>query len=271
MTVSLPIYIISGGVGASAEQVVHTVLAQFTGVNVPVLTFGSVRTVEQIYQLLDQARQAGAIVVHTLVEQPLRQALIQRATELSVPAIDLMGPLLEQLSQALECQPLGHPGLYRQLHRDYFERVSAIDFAMAHDDGKKPEDWPQAEVLILGVSRSGKTPLSLYLSVLGWKAANYPIVPGLDIPSGLYALDNRRVIGLVIDPGQLLLHRHQRQMRLGAPGPTGYIDPELVMDELKLAKEIYRRGGFTTLDVTDRPIESSADDVIRILTRHFAE
>ena len=266
-----PVYILSGGVGASAEQVVHTVLAQFPDLTVPVVTFGSIRTVEQIDQVLAQARQAGATVVHTLVETSLRSALVEHARREGVAAIDLMGALLERLSQVLGCPPLEHPGLYRQLHRDYFDRVAAIDFAMQHDDGQKPEDWPQAEALLLGVSRSGKTPLSMYLSVLGWKVANFPLVPGLALPPELFGLDRRRVIGLVIAPGQLLLHRQQRQSRLGAPGPSRYTDPEQINEELELARQVYRRGGFISLDVTDRPIESSADEVIRLLTRHFPE
>jgi regulator of PEP synthase PpsR (kinase-PPPase family) len=172
MLLSSPtIFILSGGIGSSGEQLVNTVLAQFPGASVKLVMVGSIRQPEQILATLAQARVAGGMVVHTLVETPLRSLLAQEAQRMGVTAVDLMGPLIQWLAQALGREPLGKPGLYRQLNRQYFERVAAIDFTMAHDDGKNPEGWEQAEFVLVGVSRVGKTPLSLYLAVLGWKVA----------------------------------------------------------------------------------------------------
>lgn len=266
-----PVYVVSGGVGASGEQLVRTVLAQFPDSPVPVIVVGNVRQVEQVEHVVAQARNTGGTIAHTLVEDRLRRALIEQAEAQGVVAIDLMGPLLSRLVQVLDLPPLGHPGRYRRLHRAHFERVAAMEYSMAHDDGKDPAGWRQAEILLVGVSRTGKTPLSLYLAVLGWKVANYPLVAGVEPPPDLFEIDSKRVIGLTIEPGQLLLHRQQRQMRLGAAGPSLYIDPESIYEEVQAARRLFRRSGFSVLDVTDKPIETIADEVIRLISRAFPD
>lgn len=262
-----PVYIISGGVGASGEQLVHTALAQFPDNQIPVITVGNVRQMEQIQRVVEQAKAKDGIIVYTLVEIHLRDALVDLAQAEGVAAIDLMGPLLTWVSGVLGREPLGQPGVYRQLRKDYFERVAAIEFTMTHDDGKNPSGWSSAEIVLTGVSRTGKTPLSIYLSVLGWKVANVPLVPGVPPSPELFRLDPRRVVGVTIEPGQLLLHRQQRQSRLGASGSSTYIDPEKVYEEVRSARQMMRQAGYTLIDVTDKPIESSADEVIRLITR----
>lgn len=264
-----PIYVISGGVGASGEQVVHTVLAQFPGSDVPVITVANVRQESQVETLIQQAKQNGAAIVHTLVERHLHDYLISRAQELQIPAFDLMGDLLSWIATATGHQPAEKPGLYRRLHQDYFERVSAIEYTMAHDDGKHPQGWQQADMLLVGVSRAGKTPLSLYLSVLGWKVANVPFVTGINLSPEILKLDPRRVIGLTIDPGQLLIHRQKRQIRLGAPGHTEYTDPVAIQDEIDAALMFCRQHDFSVINVTDKSIETSADEIIRLMARRF--
>jgi [pyruvate, water dikinase]-phosphate phosphotransferase / [pyruvate, water dikinase] kinase len=259
------ILIISGGAGASAEQIVHTVLAQFPDSPVRVSTISNVRFPSQIDEAVSQAQTLGATLVHTLVDAGLRAYLVAQSRKQSVTEIDLMGPLIEQLVRATGQEPLNQPGLYRKLNKAYFERVAAIEYTIRHDDGQRPETWSQAEVLLLGVSRSGKTPLSLYLSVLGWKAANLPLVPGLELPAELFQLERRRVLGLKIEAGQLLAFRQQRQQRLGVSGPTDYTNLEKIYEELEYAAKIYRQNGFTTIQVTDKPLESIADEIIRLI------
>jgi regulator of PEP synthase PpsR (kinase-PPPase family) len=261
------VYIVSGGVGASGEQLVHTVLAQFPGKQVTVITFGNVRQPEQIQNIIHQAKETHGIIVHTLVESRLRNLQVEMAQTLQVPAIDLMGELITWLEDALVQKPSEQPGLYRKLRQDYFDRVGAIEFTMAHDDAKNPEDLDKAEIVIAGVSRAGKTPLSLYLSVLGWKVANVPIIQGVEPPAELFLIDPRRVIGLTIEPGQLLAHRQQRQRRIGAPGPTLYTDPQAIYDEIEHALRLFKSYNFSVIDVTDKPIETSADEIIRLITR----
>lgn len=260
-----PIYVVSGGVGASGEQLVQTVLAQFPDHHMPVITLGNVRQVTHIKRVIAQAKQAGGIIAHTLVDDRLRGLLIDIARAEDVVAIDLMGPLLSRLESVLGRKALGQPGLYRQFHRAYYERVSAIEFTMAHDDGQHPAGWSQADIILTGVSRAGKTPLSMYLAVLGWKVANIPLVPEVPPPPELFKLDRQRVIGLTIRPDQLIVFREQRYRQLGVPVPMDYINPRRLGAEVQAALRVFRRGRFAVIDVTDKPIETSADEIIKLI------
>lgn len=266
-----PIYVVSGGVGASGEQLVHTVLAQFPERRVPVIVVPHVHQIAQVEEVIAQAATTGGTVVHTLVDAGLRGALARLARKRGVAALDPMGDLLSRLADVLGQEPVEQPGLYRQLNLAYFERVAAIEFAMAHDDGRRPEDWPQAEIVLIGVSRVGKTPFSMYLSVLGWKVANVPLIGEIPAPPGLFTLDRRRVIGLSVEPGQLVLYRQQRRQRLHAPGLEAYTDPAAIYDEVQAARQVFRQGGFSAIDVTDKPIETSANQVVDLITRRFGE
>jgi regulator of PEP synthase PpsR (kinase-PPPase family) len=171
--------------------------------------------------------------------------------------------------ETLEQEPIAHPGLYRHLHQAYYDRVSAIEFSMSHDDGQRPGGWPQADVVLVGPSRVGKTPLSMYLAVLGWRVANVPLIPDVDLPPGLSQLDRQRAIGLTMEPGQLLFYRQQRQRRLGTRPLGAYADPSKIHEEIEYARAICRRSGFTVIDVTDKPIEASADEIADLITRRF--
>jgi hypothetical protein len=160
-----PIIVVSGGVGASGEQVVRTVLAQFSAANVPIASEPYVHRPEQIQAIVERTAANGGVLVHTLVDAGLRQQLVELAAASNVAAVDLFGPLLTHLSQALDQQPAGEPGLYRQLNQSYFKRIEAIEFAVAHDVGQRVYELPLADIVLLGVSRVGKTPLSIYLSM----------------------------------------------------------------------------------------------------------
>jgi [pyruvate, water dikinase]-phosphate phosphotransferase / [pyruvate, water dikinase] kinase len=262
---SAPIFIVSGGIGASAEQVVRTVLAQFNEANVPLVIEPYVHRLEQLDAIVERAASSGGIVVHTLVEAALRQQLGALAAARNVAAFDLFGPLLTQLSQMLGQRPAEQPGLYRQLNQSYFKLIEAIEFSVAHDDGKRAYELPLAEIVLLGVSRVGKTPLSIYLSMLGWKVANVPLAPGVEPPAELFQVDRRRVIGLTMAPVQLLVYRRSRQQQLGVTGGS-YTDHEPVREELRAANHFFATHGFTVIDVTDKPIETSGEEVVLTVT-----
>ncbi len=264
-----PVYIVSGGAGASAEQVVHTVLAQFPSAQVPVVKIAHVHSAEQIRQVAGRVRVHGGIIVHTLVDKSLRDAMKAIGAEAGVVTIDLMGELIGALSTGLGQEPVGKPGLYRQLNRDYFERVEAIEFAMTHDDGRSPHELHDADIVLLGVSRVGKTPLSMYLSVLGWKVANVPFIKDQPLPDEVFQIEKGRVTGLVIDPQRLMIHRRIRQERIAGMQPSSYTDPEAVFEELEESRRLFRRGGFSVIDITDKPMETSADEIIKLITNRF--
>jgi len=266
-----PIYIVSGGSGASGEQVVESVLAQFPDVQVPIRKIAHVHHKTQIRDVVTRASGANATIVHTLVDARLRQYLIEAAREKEVVALDLMGPLLDRLGRILGQEPKGQPGLYRHLRKGYFDRIAAIEFALAHDDGKNPQDIPKADVVLTGVSRSGKTPLSMYLGVLGWKVANVPVIPDLPLPVELLRIDRGRVFGLDIDQKRLVHHRRHRQQRRGLTGPGTYTDPKIVLDEVETVRALCRKHRFSMIDVTDKPIETTADEIIEAVTRRFGD
>ncbi len=266
-----PVYIVSGGSGASGEQVVESVLAQFPHVQVPVLKIAHVHHKTQIRDVVTRASGTNATIVHTLVDARLRQHLIEAARQKEVVALDLMGPLLDRLSRILGQEPKGQPGLYRHLRKGYFDRIAAIEFTLAHDDGKNPQDMPKADVVLAGVSRSGKTPLSMYLGVLGWKVANVPVIVDLPLPEELLRIDRGRVFGLDIDQKRLVHHRHHRQQRRGLTGPGAYTDPKIVLDEVETVRALCRKHRFSMIDVTDKPIETTADEIIEAVTRRFGD
>jgi hypothetical protein len=264
-----PIFIISGGMGVSGEQLVRTVLAQFQDVNVSVKIIARVHHPQQVEQAVARVAADDGIIVHTMVNPELRQQLIDLAEEKQVVAIDLAGPLLEYLSHLLDQQPAAQPGMYRQLHETYFKRIEAIEFTRELDDGVNRQRWSEAEIVLVGVSRVGKTPLSLYLSMLGWKVVNVPLVKDIPPPKELFELDRRRVVGLTVDPGQLLTYRQHRQRQLGVGGGSAYTDPLKLYEEVEAARQVFRRGGFRVVDVTDKPIETIADEVITRVTRQL--
>jgi hypothetical protein len=263
------VYIVTGGSGASGLQIVETVLAQFPALQLPVNVRNHVVSLEQVKEAVKEAGDGGGILVHTFVDGVLRDALVRLGRERGVVTIDLMGPLIEQVAARTGAKPLEQPGMYRKLRKDYFDRIEAIDFAVSHDDGKRPEDLPLSDVVIVGVSRCGKTPLSMYLAVHGWKVANVPLVQGIPPPAELSRVDRRRVIGLGIGHPQLLEYRRRREERMGRAGMTAYASPPAVLEEIEAARRICREGGFRVVDVTDKPIEIVADEVVKLVTPHL--
>jgi len=246
---------------------VRTALAQFPDAKVGLQLVPQVRESAQMAGIVAQAAASGAVIVHTLVRPDLRRELIARAREWRVPEVDLIGPLLDRLADDLGQAPLGRPGLYREQLRTYFDRIAAIEYTLAHDDGAHPGEWCEADVVLVGVSRVGKTPLSIYLAVLGWKVANLPLVSEIAPPHQLYELDPGRVIGLTIGLPQLIEHREWRRRRLGMPPGARYTDPGALSDELEQADRLFRQHGFAVVDVTNRPIESIANEVIALVER----
>jgi regulator of PEP synthase PpsR (kinase-PPPase family) len=267
---SFPLYVMSGGVGASGEQLAQTVLAQFPEAQIKIELFPKVFTKRQIRQVLQNAVENGAVVAHTFVNPKLRKFIRISAADMNLVSIDLIGPLMERISEKLSQEPLGKPGLYRQLYQSYFDRISAMDYTLAHDDGKNPDGWRDAEIVLAGPSRVGKTPIGLYLSVIGWKVANVPLMAGISPQNPFFELDKHRVIGLTIAPSELIEHRKHRQRRLGVgAAKSDYTDPQKVYEEIDTIEQFLRRHGISLIDVTGKPIETSAGEVIRLMKRRL--
>ncbi len=264
-----PIFVVSGGTGATGELLARTVLAQFPHVSVPLHIETHVLGAEQVHRVVARAAGIpGAIILHTMVNKDCRHLLAVEASRAGVVTFDLASPLLEHLSRELGILPLGQPGLYRHLHKSYFDRIEAIEFTVAHDDGKRSEDLPKAEIILIGVSRVGKTPLSMYLSMLGWKTANVPFVPEVPMPEELKQCDMRRVVGLIIEPAQLMVHRKVRAERTGIPEGS-YIDRDEMREEIRSAQHFFAKHGVTVVDTTNKPIETSAEEIASLVARRM--
>ncbi len=266
-----PIYIVSGGKGLAGNAVVQAVLIQFPDNKIPVIIEPDVLTLERMEEVVAKALACKGIIVHTMVDPEARAMLTGICTEREVKHIDLVGDLSGYLSTLLNTEPISKPGLYRLSNIDYFKRVEAIDYTLKVDDGQSPELIPQADIVLTGVSRTGKTPLSIYLAMFGWKVANVPIVQGIDLPDELFRVDHGRVFGLNISPVYLVAQRANRVRSLGMGQGSDYIDRKKVADELDFARGIFQRGGFTEIQVTNKPIESSANEILTILTARYSQ
>jgi regulator of PEP synthase PpsR (kinase-PPPase family) len=263
---SMTIHVISDGSGATGRHLAQAAILQFPGYRAPIAVRNNITDAGTLEAAVKAAAADGAIVVHTLVEAGMRSALVRLCRELEVEAVDLMGPLLRKMRRKSGVKPVARPGLYREERKDYFDLVDGIDFSLSHDDGSRPEDLPEADIVIVGVSRCGKTPLSMYLAAHGWKVANVPFVHGIPLPDSLSRVDRRRVFGLLIDFERLLAARTIRDRRLGHSRATAYSDPSVVLEEIEAARQAYRRGGFHVIDVTDKPVESTSAEIVRIVT-----
>ena len=265
------IYIASCGEGINAHNLVQSTLVQFPGNELTVVKMPHIRTHAQVDELMKRVRDTDSLVVHTIVNSELRQYITRQGMEFKIVTIDLMGPVISKIQTFLNKDPIEQPGLYRKIHQVDLKQVSAIDFALAHDDGLRPEDLAEAEVILVGLSRAGKTPLSMYMAVLGWKVANVPYVPSISMPATLLQIDKRRIIGLDISADQLMAHRKMRQKDLGTSDIYHYSSKEGVRKEIAEVRRYFVTHGFSMIDVSNKPIESSADEIIEMITRRFKQ
>ena len=263
------IYIASCGEGINAFNLVESTLVQFPDNDISVVKVAHIRSESQVDELIDKVRDIESLIVHTLVDSNLRKYLTRKGIDNHIVTIDLMGPILSKIQAFLNKDPLEKPGLYRQIHQIDLKQVSAIDFALAHDDGLNPDTLIGAEIVLLGLSRAGKTPLSMYMAVMGWKVANIPYVPGVPMPQTLDQVDRRRVIALNINVEQLLSHRKMRQESLGTSDIYSYVSKQDVEDEIQNAQKYYIAKGFSMINVSNKPIETSAEEIIEMITRRF--
>ena len=264
-----PIYVVSGGRGMAGNNLVQAILIQYPNNRIPVVIVPNVDSEDEIFDVVAKAKTEGGIVVHTLVNALLRAKVIELCTEFGVHEIDLLGKLANYLDETLDIEPLMHPGLYRMLNHQYFDRIESIEFTLSHDDGMSPERLHNAEIILTGVSRAGKTPLSVYLAMYGWKVANVPLVNGIPPPEELYKVDPQRVFGLHISASQLIAHRTKRLQGWNNHQNESYVDERSVREEIRKAMFIFDRGGFTVVNVSNKPIESTANEILNIMSERF--
>ena len=261
-----PIYIVSGGSGETAHRMVQAALTQFAKGESSALVrrFQNVRSWEDLDRVLQMAAEKHAVVIHTTVSREMRDYIDRRCAEQRLTQVDLFGNLLDTLSLYLRERPEEQPGSFHAVGDKYFRRIEAIEFALKFDDGIDMSGLADTDIVLVGISRTSKTPLSMYLAMEGFKVMNVPLVPGVRLPPELESIPQGRIVGLTIQPDRLQEIRAYRLKRLGAQGSAdSYSDMGRILEELAYADEVFKtHRRWPVLDVTGRSIEETAGLVL---------
>lgn len=261
------LHLVSDATGETINSVARACVIQFDDVR-PVEHFWNlVRTDRQLDLVLEGVTDHPGLVMFTLVDEKLRRRLQETCRELQVPCIPVLDPLINALAAFLGSESQRQPGRQHALDAEYFGRMDAMDFALAHDDGQSSWDLHEADVILLGVSRTSKTPTCIYLANRGIKAANIPIVPGCPLPPELGMLTRPLIVGLTKDPDRLVQIRRNRLKLLNQNDSSSYADPENVRDEVTEARRMFSRNGWPMIDVSRRSIEETAAEIMMLLAR----
>jgi regulator of PEP synthase PpsR (kinase-PPPase family) len=256
------VLIASDATGHTAEVVVRAALAQFRGADVQLVRRPHIRTVEDVRETVREAREVDGLIVHTLVAQEMRSCMLTEARSRQVPTIDLFGPLLLRLEDLLSLQPLAEPGLFRDMDTEYRRRFEVMDFTVRHDDGQDAQGLLHADLILVGVSRTSKTPLSMFLAWRGLRVANVPIIQSLPLPEELGRVAPQKVVGLTIKAERLRELRRSRLLQMETPPKFPYTDGRQIWAELEYARGLCARAGWPLVDVTDKSIEEVAAEVL---------
>jgi regulator of PEP synthase PpsR (kinase-PPPase family) len=260
-------HLVSDATGETVISAARACVAQFDGVR-PIEHFWNlVRTQRQLNLALEGIAEKPGIVIYTLVDRELRARLENTAREMQVPCVPMLDPILKGLSAYLGLESKAQPGRQHTMGEEYFSRLDAMDFAMRQDDGQSPSKLDNADVILVGVSRTSKTPTCIYLANRGIKAGNVPFVPGSPLPDILLSENAPMIIGLTEDPERLVSIRRNRLRMLNQTEATAYADMEAVRNEVNEARRFYTKMGWPVIDVTRRSIEETAAEIIKILAR----
>lgn len=259
------LYLVGDSTGETVSKIARASLAQFSREHVDLKTFFLVTDEEHLGMIIDEAAEEGALVAFTIVKPSLRDFLVREAERRGIKAIDVIGDFIVQLSLYLGEAPAQVPGRQYILDEDYYRRIEAINFAVKHDDGKQPQGLKHADLVLTGLSRTGKTPLSTYLANQGWKAANVPLHPDMDPPVELFGdVDQHKVFGLIISVESLVKLREARLENLGLEPYAKYADPVKVADEIEWCRSFYENHPrWRIVDISNRAIEEAAASIIR--------
>ncbi len=265
------LHLLSDSTGETLENIAKAALVQFD-VNDDVVKhfWPMVRSESHLERILVDIAQNPGLVLFTLVNRDTRRRLENRCRRLGIPAVAVLDTVTDAMSNMLGQEAKARPGRQHALDAAYFARVDAIQFTIAHDDGLHSENWEEADIVLAGVSRTSKTPTSIYLANRGYKTANIPLVPESPPPENLYNLKNPLVIGLVTSADRLQQIRRNRLLSLNQAPDTDYVDEEKIKSELKFARRIFGDNGWPIIDVTRRSIEESAAAIINIVQEREA-
>lgn len=223
-----------------------------------------VRSEDQMNKTLEYAKNYPGIVFYTIVNQQRRMQLERICSKRNIPAVPILDPALATLGRYLGAPMSSEVGAQRNLDQNYFSRIKALDFTMAHDDGKNTETLDEADIILLGISRTSKTPTCIYLANRGYRAANIPLVPNVNLPDKIYGLKKSLIVGLVSAPDRIREIRKQRLSSLGEIGSSDYIDGEKVREEMRNAKRLFAKNNWPFVDVSRRSIEETAARIMNL-------
>lgn len=266
---SITVFVVSGGKGVTGHTIVQTLIIQYPENSINVKLIPDIRDKKKLGNVIKKVKKANGILAHTMVNSDLRIFLIEECEKQQVKQADLMGGLANIIENDFGLESANAPGLYHKINAQYYKRIEAMEFTLNHDDGLNAKNLHEADIVVTGVSRCGKTPLSVYMSMFGWKVANVPLVQGIDPPKELFEIDKNRVFGLNINLNHLVIQRQKRWKGFGNLPNSNYVDSRSVGRELQYANFLFKRGGFTKINISNKAIESTANEIIGLLIDRF--
>jgi regulator of PEP synthase PpsR (kinase-PPPase family) len=260
------IYIISDGTGETAAIMTRAALVQYDQMDINIVRCKNVRTEAQIESVINEAFENQGVLIHTVVNPTMRAKLTELAATKAVLAVDLLGPLLKSLDVYFGVSAGEEVGRLRTVDERYFKRIEAIEYTVKHDDGKCLTDLDQADIILVGVSRTSKTPLSIFLSHKGWKVVNIPLIIESPLPKELFEVDQRKIVGLLIDIDSLSRIRRNRLEKFGQDPGGEYARMGYIEKEINYAQEIFRKNRkWPVFNVTERALEETASEIVRVI------
>lgn len=261
------IYAVSDSIGETAEQVARAVIRQFDVIDFEIKRIAHINDLEAIDELIEKASKQNSFIVFTIVVEELRNYLIEKADENQISAVDVITPLLMPLVQQLGLKPKREPGLLRRLDEKYFKKVDAIEFAVKYDDGKDTRGIIKSDIVLIGISRTSKTPLSMYLAHKNIKVANIPLVPEINPPEELFQVSRKKIIGLTAEPEHLNRIRRERLKALGLSDNANYANMDRIIQELEYSEKIMNKLRCKVIDISSKAVEETAG----IIQTYFEE
>lgn len=263
---NLIIYVISDSVGETAQQVTKAAISQFKiNEECEIRRFPYVMDENFLLEILEGGKSEDAIIVYTLVDENLLNVTKKFCEKENLSNIDLMTPILKEIANKTQMKPKREPGIIRKLDESYFKRVEAIEFAVKYDDGKDPRGILKSDIVLVGISRTSKTPLSMYLANKNIKVANVPLVPEIPIPKEVFEIDAKKIIGLTNTPEKLNQIRAERLKALGLSSNASYANLDRILQELDYSEQVMKKIGCPVIDVSSKAIEETAGIILDII------
>ncbi len=260
------IFILSDGTGETAATMIRAALVQYQKSDIQMTRCKNIRNESQVESIIQDCFEKRGIIVYTVASPHMRKRIKEMADSKGILNFDLLGPLLGVLDQYFGMTSGSHVNVLRTTDETYFKRIEAIEYTVKHDDGKVLNDLDKADIILVGISRTSKTPLSIFLSHKGWKVANVPLVPGSPLPPELFKVDQRRVVGLIIDMDSLQRIRKNRLEKFGQDTGGEYASMSQISKEIEYAEQLFKQNKrWPVFNVTERALEETASEIVRVI------